>query len=392
MRISLVTETVFPQINGVSRTLDRLIKFCIAQGDDVQLLCPGYIGQQDVLDVGVARTEFRAVPLPFYPEVMLPLTTSSSVIDHLSAFRPDLVHIATEGTLGLAALRACRNLGTPVVSSYHTNFAQYLATYHARLLEPLCWRYLRWFHNRTLATFCPSASTKELLENHGFQNVKIWSRGVDSVLFDNRKRDESLRSRLGVKPGDILFLYVGRLAAEKNLDLLMKAWSILPARDHYRLMLVGDGPMRQKLEASNDPRIIFAGYRQGEELARYFASSDVFVFPSVTETFGNVILEAMASGLPTAGFDVQGPRDIVQHGKTGVLVEKVCHHTLMRAMEDVATHQDRLRCMGQQARQYAQLQTWDHIMSTLRDSYFATLHLTKPKGTCPLSCSEPGIS
>lgn len=373
LRISLVTETYFPQINGVSRTLERLVRHCAGHGDLLQLLLPRYPGVAAELPAGVTRQAWRAVPLPGYSEVVLPLVTPAMAARALGGFRPDLVHIATEGPLGRAALVAARRLKLPVVSSYHTNFAEYLTLYHAGLLAPLCWHYLRRFHNATRMTFCPTPSTRRELEARGFRNVAVWSRGVDSERFHPAKRDLALRSALGVSPDEIVLAYAGRLAAEKNLDMLVEAWAALPERGRCRLLFIGDGPLRGRLEARAGSRCLFVGYRQGEELAQMYASADLFVFPSLTETFGNVVLEAMASGLPAIGFAVQGPGDIIQDGRTGRLVRTVRADQLQQAMSAVVIDEQQRRLMARAARIHAESQSWERIMGDLRDSYLATI-------------------
>jgi glycosyltransferase involved in cell wall biosynthesis len=370
LRISLVTETYPPQVNGVSLTLDRLVRHCVRLGDQVQLLLPRYQGEAADLPAGVASCSWRAVPLPFYREVLLPLATPGGVSEALAAFRPDLVHIATEGPLGWAALRAARRLQLPTVSSYHTNFAEYLALYHAGFLAPVCWSYLRRFHNATRMTFCPTASTCRELEAHGFNNLSVWGRGVDSEHFHPSKRDVALRADLGIAKDEIVLAYAGRLAAEKNLDMLAEAWNSFPERDRCRLLLIGDGPLRRRLEMQVGNRGIFVGYRRGEELARMYASADLFVFPSLTETFGNVVLEAMASGLPAIGFAVQGPRDIIKDGLTGRLVEHVHVDGLRQAMSELVREDGRRREMGVLARCHAEAQSWERIMGEVRTSYF----------------------
>lgn len=373
LRISLVTETYLPQVNGVSRTLDRLVNYCAEQGDRVQLLIPSYKDNPTRIPPGVEKSEWSSLALPFYREVLLPLTTVARVERILADFRPDLVHIATEGPLGRAALLAARRLCLPTVSSYHTNFAQYLENYHAGILAPLCWRYLRWFHNATLATFCPTPSTQRLLEDRGFRNVEIWSRGVDSHRFHPGKRDDELRRALGVGPDDILATYAGRIASEKNLEMLLQAWRRLPCHANQFLLFIGDGPLRERLEAESDARVIFVGYRFGEELARLYASSDLFVFPSLSETFGNVILEAMASGLPVVGFNVQGPKDIIDNNSTGVFADRISAEALSLAMRKLLVDHERRRELGRNARDYSITQTWQDIMTDLRRQYVLQL-------------------
>lgn len=369
LRISLATETYFPQVNGVSRTLDHLVRHCAEQGDRVQLLLPSYDQNSQQLPSRVEQRAWRSFALPFYKEIVLPMVTVGMIEKTLRDFSPDLVHIATEGTLGWASLQAAKRLQIPVVSSYHTNFPQYLRNYSASFLEPLCWHYLRWFHNQTLATFCPSDSTRELIEGKGFMNVDIWSRGVDKHRFNPGKRDHQLRKSLGIDPDDVLICYAGRLANEKNLEMLFEAWQGLADFEKGHLLLLGDGPLRDRLAAKQAPRVIFAGYRYGEELAGLYATSDLFVFPSLSETFGNVILEAMASGLPVIAYDVQGPKDIVRDRSTGALVSEISANALGSAMRELLDNQE-LRCsMGRRARIYAEQQTWDRIMSGIRNRY-----------------------
>ncbi|MGE4579154.1 MAG: glycosyltransferase family 4 protein [Desulfuromonadales bacterium] len=368
LRLSLVTETYFPQINGVSRTLDRLVRHLHEAGDEVQLLTPAYDEPAEV-PPGVAVEVFSGRRFPLYPEILLPFTRAVTVEQKWRDFRPDLIHIATEGPLGLAALRAARRLGIPVVSSYHTNFSFYLGKYHLSLLGPLCWRYLRWFHNATAATFCPTPSIGHILQERGFSSVHIWSRGVDAHRFHPGLRDGDLRRQLGLGEAERVLLYVGRLAPEKNLETLMSAWRHLPPGHDARLVLVGDGPLRESLQRQSDDRVIFAGYRQGEELARLYALADLFVFPSLSETFGNVMLEAMASGVPTLGFRVPGPQDVVEHGRTGILVDEVSPAAFGAALNTVLHDEEGLRRLGREARAYACRQDWRQINAGVRRIY-----------------------
>mgnify|MGYP000283051785 CR=1 FL=1 len=368
LRITIVSETYFPQINGVSRTLDKLVGHCCARGDRVQLIVPRY-DEPVVESAGVERREFPGFALPFYREVLLPLVTPGRIRRELQRFDSDLVHIATEGPLGWAALRAASSLNLPVVSSYHTNFPQYLAGYRLGWLEPIAWRYLRWFHNRTLQTFCPTPSIKSLLEKRGFRNVAVWSRGVDSKHFQPGNRDEDLRRSLGLQSDETVLVYLGRLAAEKNLQVLFDAFEKLPADSSCRLLVIGDGPLGDRLRSRADERIVFVGYRRGLELARMLAVGDLMVFPSVTDTFGNVMLEGMASGLPVLGFNVPGPRDVIADGQTGRIVSRVTAEDLARAIVETVANQEALHWMGQQARKHAESQSWPCIMEKVCEQY-----------------------
>jgi len=390
LRIALVSETWFPQVNGVSRSLEKLVDSLLGSGDTVRLFIPRYPeshGQDGLSAVG-----FRAVPLPFYPEVRLPLVTPARVARELTGFRPDVVHIATEGPLGWAALRAARNLTLPVVSSYHTSFAHYLRLYGAGWLEGAAWRYLRGFHNATAATFCPTPSIRDQLREKGFARVEIWSRGVNCVNFHPGKRDGELRRRLGLPENAVVLACCGRLAAEKNLETLLAAFSRLPTALPVNLLLIGDGPLRSKLEAAAaDPRVIFTGYRRGEELARIYASADLFVFPSLSDTFGNVLLEAMASGLPAVAFDVPGPRDVVRHGETGLLVGKIGAEGLAAALAALIADPARLAGMSAQALRYAAGQNWEAINSVVRRRYLEVVGAAARQREHPQTVPGKGV-
>jgi glycosyltransferase involved in cell wall biosynthesis len=370
MRIALVSETYFPQINGVSRTLSQLVAFLAGQGDEIRLYLPRY-RSAPVLPPTVSAQGFAAMPVPFYPEVLLPMVRPAVLRKDFAAFRPDLVHIATEGPLGWAALRAARQLGLPVVSSYHSNFSQYLRLYGLGWLAGGCWRYLRWFHNATRATFCPALSTLEDLQGRGFKRLHLWGRGVDSQRFDPPWRDREMRRAWGAGEDTLVLLHVGRLAVEKNVTMLLDAFIRL-AGDNVRLVLVGDGPLRPLLEANADQRVIFAGYRQGEELARFYASADLFAFPSLTDTFGNVLLEAMASGLPAVGFRVPGPQDVIRDD-TGLLVNEVGAAPLAAALTGLLSDPRHRRQLSSQARAHAETLTWKVIMGGLRAEYLRVL-------------------
>lgn len=306
--------------------------------------------------------------MPNYPEIHLPVVRPATLRLHLQRTAPDLMHVATEGPLGWAALHAARRLKIPVVSSYHTNFAQYLNSYRLKVAEGLAWRYLRWFHNRTGATFCPTPSIRKMLEDRGFSTVRVWSRGVDSQAFHPDGRCPGMRKSWGFADDEVVFLYCGRLAVEKNLALLMEAFAQLES-PKARLLIVGDGPLMVTLKARGDARVVFAGYRQGEELTRLYACADVMAFPSLSETFGNVMLESMASGLPVIGFDVPGPKDIIQNGLTGELLADVSSRALRDSMRRLLEDVDHRRKLGRNARIYAERQNWSRINSVVSDGY-----------------------
>jgi glycosyltransferase involved in cell wall biosynthesis len=289
MRILIVTDAWHPQVNGVVRTLERVRDEVRLMGHHVHVLCPN---------------EFRTVPLPSYPEIRLAVTPPGAVARHISDFGPDHLHIATEGPLGQAARRACLNRGWSFTTSYHTRFPEYV---RARLPVPESWSYafLRRFHNAGRGTLVATDSLRAELEERGFTKLRSWTRGVDSELF--RPREESVLDL--PRP---IFLSVGRVAVEKNIEAFLSL--DLPGSK----VVVGEGPALASLKA-RFPDAVFLGKHTGEDLARIYASSDVFVFPSLTDTFGIVVLEALASGLPVAAYPVTGPLDVIGGTDAGVL-------------------------------------------------------------------------
>jgi glycosyltransferase involved in cell wall biosynthesis len=373
MRVTLVTETYFPQVNGVSRTLGELARVLTQNGDRVQLIHPDYgaaVGGESVQTA-------RSIVLPFYKELHLPLPPFGSIHRAIDSFRPEIVHIATEATLGLSILRYALSRRLPVVSSFHTNFDQYSSHYGVGWTRGVIWRYLRWFHNRTCETYVPSDTTIRELEQLGFERLVLWKRGVDSSLFrPGRVGSHEVRRAFGWSADDVVITYVSRIATEKNVDYLALALAeVASRRSDVRILLVGDGPARPALERRIGSFARFAGYRQGEDLADHYAASDIFAFASLTETFGNVVLEAMASGLPVVALRAGGVGEMVQSGATGSLVEPSeppaqFASALLRLIE----HPEERRRMAQAARDYALSQSWDAIMDALRCRYQSVIH------------------
>jgi len=290
MRILIATDAWHPQVNGVVRTYERLIEQLGPLGVELSVLAPH---------------EFRTVPCPTYPEIRLAVPNLRRVAERFEAFKPEAVHIATEGPIGWMARRYCRARRLPFTTSFHTRFPEYLAQ---RFAVPTAWTtaVLRRFHNAGSGLMVATPSLARELESQGFERVLPWTRGVDTELF--RPRPVRL---FGAGP---VFLYVGRIAAEKNINAFLDL--DLPGRK----VVVGGGPQLEELRARY-PGVLFTGKKTGEALAQCYASADALVFPSRTDTFGMVLLEAMASGLPVAAFPVTGPIDVVKPGETGVLSE-----------------------------------------------------------------------
>ncbi|HWP34035.1 MAG TPA: glycosyltransferase family 1 protein, partial [Thermodesulfobacteriota bacterium] len=319
MRIALVSEAIPPQTNGVVTTLGRLAAHLAGRGHELLLIGPRYrenAGRPGLVDV-------PAVPLPFYPEMRVALPFWRRAFAALDRFAPDLVHVATPATLGWAAVRHARRRGYPVVSSYHTNLTAYSLYYHLGAVVPIAWRYLRWFHNATRRTYCPTPAVQAELAARGIERTELWPRGVDPDRFSPAHRSPALRARYGFAADDPVLLYVGRLAREKELDRLFRAYAALrPRFPGLRLLLVGDGPDRPRLARTyGGEGVVFAGRQTGEALAAHYASADVFAFPSPTETFGNVVQEALASGLPVVAVAAGGVRDVVRAEETGLLAD-----------------------------------------------------------------------
>lgn len=368
MRVTLVTESYVPQVNGVSRALSELVRVLTEAGDAVQVVHPDYGSP----GMGASDHLVAAVNPPFYPELFLPIPPFGSTRRAIDAFQPDLMHIATEATLGLSALRHARRRLIPTVSSFHTNFDQYSTYYGFGWTKGLIWRYLRWFHNRTLQTYVPSSSTADALKARGFERLALWPRGVDSRLFrPDRAGRATVRETLGFAPDDVVIGHVSRIATEKNIDYLADALErTKAARPKVKLLIVGDGPARPGLETRLGLRARFVGYRSGDDLADHYAAADLFAFASRTETFGNVVLEAMASALPVVAVRAGGPGDTVRDSQTGFLIEPDAPSdqfaaALVRLIDDPPLR----RSMAAAARSYALTRPWDAIMMTLRERY-----------------------
>ena len=367
MRVTLVTETFAPQVNGVSRTLGQLVRVLRESGDAVQVIHPDY-GEK----AADGNFTVRSIRVPFYKELHLPIPPFRGVFRAIDAFEPDLIHVATEAMLGYKALRHGLASGVPVVSSFHTNFDQYTNHYGVGWARGLIWRYLRWFHNLSVETYVPSMATIADLSARGFERMVLWPRGVDGSTFrPDRPGRSSVRVGLGIGPEDVVIGHVGRLAAEKNVDYLGDALArVVEARPAARILIVGDGPSRPALEARLGTSAHFAGYRSGADLADYYAAADLFAFASKTETFGNVVLEAMASGLPVVALRAGGPGEVVRDGLTGILLDPdVPPADFAAVLVGLVDDGSRRRELAISARDYALSQTWEAIMGGLRERY-----------------------
>ena len=360
MRLALVTETYPPEVNGVAMTLSRLVGGLRAAGHAVEVVRPRQLHER-----GPGPAEDFVVPgivIPFYDALRIGLPVVRRLEARWRAWRPDVVHVATEGPLGLAALEAAERLRLPVTSSFHTNFHAYGGHYGVAALRDVTLGYLRWFHNRTRCTLAPTRQMVGELAEARFRNLGVMARGVDTRLFDPARRDEALRASWGASPDDPVALYVGRIAAEKNLGLAVEAFLRLREREpRFRFVLVGDGPAKEGLMRAH-PDFHYAGMRRGEELAAHYASGDLFLFPSVTETFGNVVTEALASGLATVGYDYAATREHVRDGRNGFVArfgDAADFHTAARRALEARERWPELRAA---ARRTASGLTWEAVV------------------------------
>jgi len=321
LRIAVVTETWPPEVNGVAVTLAKLVQSLSHRNHDVQLIRPRQTkGDMPLRDSSLEEVLMRGMPIPRYPELKLGLPSKKTLVKTWTLRRPDVVHIATEGPLGWSALQAAKVLKLPVTSDFRTNFQSYSKHYGVGWLRKPIVAYLRKFHNATACTMVPTKELMRTLNENGFLNLKVVSRGVDTQLFNLQKRDFNLRTSWGADEKTKVLISVGRMAPEKNLDKVLQSYEALRARGApVKLVMVGDGPLREQFRQKY-PDIIFPGMLAQSDLAAYYASADLFVFPSQTETFGNVTLEALASGIPVLAFDCAAARDWVQPNVNGWLV------------------------------------------------------------------------
>lgn len=371
--IAIVTETYPPEINGVALTLARLATGLQERGHTVSIVRPSLWDLHDIPSTP-GMVFVPGLPLPGYKGLHFGLPAGRRLQECWCQEPPDVVYVATEGPLGWSAVRSAQHLGIPVVSGFHTNFHRYSQHYHLGWLQPLILRYLRQFHNRTAATLVPSGDVREHLQAAGFQNVHVLSRGVDSQMFAPAHRSAALRHAWGAAPADPVFLYVGRLAAEKNLPLALTTYRLIQqAYPGSKFVLVGDGPLRSALQNAY-PDVIFCGERRGEQLAAHYASADVFVFPSETETFGNVTLEAMASGLGVVAYDYAAARMHITPGETGVLAPYGNASAFQRAALSLVAAPQTLQRIRWQARDYVLALDWQRIVERFETLLMGALY------------------
>jgi glycosyltransferase involved in cell wall biosynthesis len=363
--VCIVTETYPPEINGVALTLARLADGLRRRGTRVSVVCPRqptWIGGKD--DAAIDRDVMRVpgVALPGYRQVRVGLPAFGALHANWISDRPDAVYVATEGPLGWSAVRAARRLQLPVFSGFHTNFPAYVRHYGAGLLAPLALAYLRRFHNRTRGTLAASPALREALAACGFENLRLLGRGVDGDRFAPCHRSAELRRAWGAGSDDLVALYVGRLAVEKNIPLAVEAHRAMARVGRMtRLVIVGDGPLRGDLERAGGD-VIVCGMRSGADLGAHYASADVFLFPSETETFGNVTLEAMSSGLAVVAYDYAAARIHIVSGESGMLAPRGDARAFIAAATALAERPEHLPGMRRAARARVAALGWERVV------------------------------
>ncbi len=373
MKIAFFTETFLPKVDGIVTRLTKTIEFLTKNGDEVIVFCPegcpdSYKG---ATIVGVA-----AMPLPLYPELKLGLP-GPAVSDKLEEFKPDLVHVVNPAVLGLGGIWLAKTNNIPLIASYHTHLPKYLEHYGMGMLEPLLWELLKAAHNQALLNLCTSTAMVNELEDKGIQRTALWQRGVDTENFRPELRSEKMREKLFGKyqNTDSLLIYVGRLSAEKQIERIKPVLDNIPGAC---LALVGDGPYRGQLEKIfEDTKTNFIGYLSGEELASAYASGDIFLFPSSTETLGLVLLEAMAAGCPVIGANKGGIPDIINNGINGCLYnpdeKDNGERSLIEATKKILADKNKKEAMRKEARKEAEQWDWNQATLQLQKYYAETL-------------------
>jgi glycosyltransferase involved in cell wall biosynthesis len=369
MRIAIFSEVYWPMVSGVGVTLDRLTRELRTRGHDLRVYSATY-----PLPPGTAdRPEVHrspSIPLFLYPDVQWAFPRQREIVADLALFRPDVVHVATEFALGLAGVKAASQLGLPLIASSHTDYQKYAKRYGVGFVLQMGWLYLRWFYNHAEKVLVPSRVYERFLNGRGIVHTGLWTRGVDPAEFHPRFRSEAYRSRFGVGSGDLLVTYIGRLAKEKDLEGLIEAWQRLrPVRGGSQLVLVGRGPLESELRERGLPGVHVSGLLTGRELSEAYASADLFVFPSSTETFGNSLLEAMASGLPSLGVRGGGVLEFAEHNVNAWLAPPGDTAALTDALQRLMADPDLRAGLRLGALSTASSRRWDRIYDQLIADY-----------------------
>lgn len=367
LKVALITETYPPEVNGVAITIGHMVRVLRKRKHHIQLIRP----RQHKLDKAAQEEGYEEVllagmPIPGYPELKIGLPAKGALLRLWRKQRPDIVHIATEGPLGWTALSAARKLDIPVSTDFHTNFHSYAKHYGIGLLQKPMAAYLRHLHNKSGCTMVPTVTLQQELEANGYENVLVVSRGVDTQMFHPAKRNVELRSTWGVAENTPVAMLVSRLAPEKNLPVVIQAFEQMRSIEpECKLVIVGDGPARAELEKQQHPNVIFAGMRTGEDLAAHYASGDIFIYPSTTETYGNVTVEAMSSGLATVAYDYAAAHKHIRHDVNGLLVPYDDTASFVAQAKALVSDAARIQRLRTEARMTVESPTWEDVAGHL---------------------------
>ncbi len=370
MKIALFSDTYSPQINGVTNTLEKLTKYYEDNNIECKIFAPKY----DYDNINDNTERFYSIKFFLYPECRVALPNIFRVSQALSDFKPDIIHLMTEFNMGVTGLIYGKKNNIPTISNYTTNFSQYADYYNLEILKQPIWNYMRWFHNQNNITLCPSNEIQKLINKNGIKNTNIFSRGVDIQKYNSEYRNNELRKKLGIE-NKTTFLYVGRVSIEKDLDILCKSYNLIKYkyREQVALIITGDGPYLEKCKEIFPTDTIFTGFKKGKELAEIYASSDIFVCPSSTETFGNVILEAMASGIAVIGADQGGIKEIIEHKHNGLKFKSKDADSLFICMNEVLENLNLRNHVISNGIKFSQNRSWDKIIDGLIKIYYKIL-------------------
>jgi glycosyltransferase involved in cell wall biosynthesis len=367
MKIAIFTDTYFPDINGVSRTLKQFTDFLDENQIPYKVFAPNSHSNEYVTK---QTRHLKSFPFFLYPDCRLALPNLLRIKAELLQFSPDIIHVATPFNVGLCGIYLAKKLNIPLVGSYHTDFDYYLQFYNLQFLSKILWKYMNWFHRPCKKLFVPSNETLKQLDQHGFSNLEIWSGGVDCKLFHPYYDKNVFREEYGITK-KYLLTYVGRLAPEKDLPTLINIAKLLPSEinEQIQWFVIGDGPLREALQQDAPANMTFTGYITGKHLAQFYSASDLFVFPSPTETFGNVVIESLASGTPVITANSGGVRNIITPGVNGYLCETGNVQEFINAILLLLKNETLRKQLGMEGRDYALTKNWDHIFSNLLCHY-----------------------
>lgn len=378
LRVAIFTGNYNHIRDGVSLTLNRLVSFLESQ--NIPVIVVGPTNEEPAIEHVGEFLAVPSIPMPGRPEYRVTIGFPEDVQKRLREFNPTLIHIATPDLLGFRSMRFAQMNNIQIVSSYHTHFTSYLKYYNMEMLEVLGWKYLSWFYSQCKHIYVPSSSMADELSLHGIsEGLRIWARGVDVQLFNPEKRDLNWRKSLGITDDEVVISFVSRLVWEKDLQTVVDTFNkIFPKHEQVKVLMVGEGPAKNELKLMM-PNAIFTGFLSGEDLAKAYASSDIFFFPSDTETFGNVTLEAMSSGLPAVVADATGSKSLIENGVNGLLCPPKKTVLFANALSELIENTELRKKMGVIARQKAMPYSWKEVNNGLLSNYFEALSQPIPQ-------------